>query len=105
MRVQALLYLRDYLRTRRSRKRSSESRLPSLFFLFWLLFFWCIPHQFLGASPSLRSWAGLVEDKSCNVDVEHELLPELADNMGTARGTKLSGLHTTDFPSLVNRGF
>ena len=27
--------------------------------------------------PSLRSWAGLVEDKSCDVDVDDELLPEL----------------------------
>ena len=62
-------------------------------------------HHSRGASPSLRSWAGLVEDKSCDVNVDDELLPELADNPGTPRGTKLSVLHTIVFPSLVNRGF
>ena len=53
----------------------------------------------------IRSWAGLVEDKSCNVDVEDELLPELADNPGTTSGAKLSVLQTIVFSSLVNRGF
>ena len=38
-------------------------------------------------------------------DVDDELLPELVDNPGTTRGTKLSVLHTIVFPSLVNRGF
>ena len=38
--------------------------------------------QFPEASSSLRSRAGLVEDKSCNVDVEDELPPELTDNPG-----------------------
>ena len=59
----------------RSRKRSSESRLPSLF-LFWFWVFGSDPHQFPGTGPSLRSWAGPVEDEHCNVDVEDELQPE-----------------------------
>ena len=88
----------------RSRKQSSASRLPSLF-LFLLSGFEGDPHHSRGAGPSLRSWAGLVEDKSGDVDVEDELLPELVDNPGTTRGTKLSVLHKIVFPSLVNRGF
>ena len=77
----------------RSRKSSSDSRLPSLC-LFCFGFFGSDPHRFPGASPSLCSWTGLVEDKSCNVDVEDELPPELVDNPGTTRGTKLSVFHT-----------
>ena len=57
-------------------------------------------HQSSGASSLLRSGAGIV-DKSCSADVDDELLPELADNHGTTRGTKLSVLHTIVFPSLV----
>ena len=76
----------------RSRKRSSESRLSSLFlFLSWV--FEGDPRQSPWASSSLRSRAGLVEDKSCDVDVHDELIQELDDNPGTARGTKLSILH------------
>ena len=74
---------------------------PSLF-LFWVL--GGDPLQFRGTISSLLSWSGLVEDKSCNVDVENELLPELADNPGTTRDTKLSDLHIIVFPSLANRG-
>ena len=65
----------------------SESRLSSLF-LFWVWPSEGHPHHSPGASPSLRSWAGLVEDKSCNVDVDDELPLELVDNPGTTRGTK-----------------
>ena len=83
---------------------SSKSRLPSVF-LFFNLGFLRDPHQSPGASPSLRSWAGLVENKSCNVDVEDEMPPELVDKPGTTRGAKLSVLHTIVFPALVNRGF
>ena len=86
-----------------SRKRSSASRLP--FLSIFVSGFWCDPHQFPGGSSSLRSWAGLVVDKSCDVDVDDELLPELVDNPGTTRGTKLSVFHTIVFSSLVNRGF
>ena len=50
-----------------------------------VLVFWCDPLQFPGTNSSLRSWAGRVEDKSCSVDVEDELLPELADKPGTLR--------------------
>ena len=87
----------------RSRKRSSESRLSTLFL--------CLsegdPHQSPGASPSLRSWAGLAEDKSCNVDVDDELLPELVENPGTTRGTKLSlpELFEGIFPSVCACAF
>ena len=37
--------------------------------------------------------------------MEDETLPELVDNPGTTRGTKLTVLHKIVFPSLVNRGF
>ena len=88
----------------RSRKRSFESRLPSLFlFCFWVLA--CDPLQFPEACPSFRSWAGPVGDKSCNVNVEDELLPELDDSPETTRGTKVSVMQKTVFTSLVNRGF
>ena len=72
---------------------------------FYLVFAFSKLLQFPEASTSLRYWAGLVGDKSCNVDVENELLPKLADNPGTTRGTKLSVLHVIVFSSLVNRGF
>ena len=44
-------------------------------------------------------------NESCDSDSEDELLPKLAENPGTARGTKLSVLETILFSSLVNRGF
>ena len=88
----------------RSRNQSSDSRVSFLFsFLFWV--FEGDPHQFPGAGPLLPSWAGLVEDKSCNVDVEDERLSELADNPGTTSGAEVSVLHKIVFSSLVNRGF
>ena len=83
---------------------SSESRLLSLF-LFGFLVFGGDLVPFPGTNSSLRSWARFVEDKSCNVDVEDELLPDLADNPGTITGTKLSVLHIIVFFSLVNRVF
>ena len=46
-------------------------------------------HGFL--SSLRRSVARSGDDKSCDVDVEDELLPEADDRPGTARGTKLSG--------------
>ena len=73
----------------RSRKRSSASRL-SCFFLFYFCF---SGPQFPLACSSLRSVSGLVDDVSCNDDVEDELVPELDDNPRTTRGTKLSVLH------------
>ena len=88
----------------RSRKRSSESRLPFTFFG-WVI--GSVSRQFPGAGSSLRSVAGLesVLDESCGNDVEDELVPELDDNPGTTRDTKLSVLHFIVFPSSVNRGF
>ena len=87
----------------RSRKRSSESRFSSrLLYLFWV--FEGDPHHSRGAGSSIRSWGGIV-DKSCNADVDDELLPDLVDNPGTTRGTKMPVLHIIVFPSLVNRGF
>ena len=62
------------------------------------------PHQSPGACPSLRSWAGLAEDKSYDVDGDDELLPELVNNTGTTRGTKLSVLHEIVISSVVNLG-
>ena len=66
-----------------------------------------VSRQLPGAGSSLRSVAGLedVSDESCGGDVDDELLPELVDNPGTTRGTKLSVLHIIVFPSLVNGGF
>ena len=44
--------------------------------------------QFPGAGSSLRSGAGLEDerDESCGGDAEDELAPELDDNPGTTRG-------------------
>ena len=47
----------------------------------------------------------LLSSSPCDWVVENELLPELADNTGTTRGTKLSVLQIILFPFLVNRGF
>ena len=58
----------------RSRKWSSESPLPFLF-LFWCRVIGSVSRQIPGAGSSRRSEAGPDEDKSCNVDVENELLP------------------------------
>ena len=44
-------------------------------------------------------------NESFDGDVEDEPLPELAENHGTTKGTKLSVLQIILFPSLVNRGF
>ena len=74
-------------------------------FCFGFGFFGCDPLQFPGTNSSLRSWTRLVEDKSCNVDVEDELLPGVADNPGTTRGTKLSVSQNIVFPSLFKSGF
>ena len=83
----------------RFRKRSSESRLPSLLlFLFWVFLRWSVPLAW--SFSSLRSDAGLEDelDESCGGDVEDESLPELVANPGTTRGTKLSVLHFIVFP-------
>ena len=83
--------------SRRSRNRSSEARLLSLFFLFWVSSGSC---QFPGAGSSLRSVAGLqdVLDESCGGDVEDELVPEFDDNPGTTRGTKFFRLASNILP-------
>ena len=101
--------------------RLSDIFLSSLFlFLFWVSEG---SHLFLGVIASLRSDTGLDDeleadrrlspdaistsllDEFCGGDVEDETLPELEDNPGTTRGTKLSVLQIILFPSLVNRGF
>ena len=106
--------------SRRSATGSSEfsCHLP-----FWGLGFLGRSHQFPGAISPLRSdtepeyelearcmlspAAGSTSllNESCDGDVEDETLPELAENPGTTRGTKLSVLQTIPLPSLVNRGF
>ena len=56
--------------------------------ILFLFLFWDSegdPQHLRGASPSLRSWAGLVEDTSCDVDVDDELLPELFEHPGTTK--------------------
>ena len=62
--------------------------------------------QFPGAGSPLRSAAGLEEvlDKSCDVDVEDELVPELDDNPVTTRGSKFSVFNWVSHPCLV-KGF
>ena len=77
--MQALLYRLECLRTPvthsgRSRKRSSESRLLSLFFYAFEIL--VNRSSFLVPGLSLRSAAGLEEvlDKFCDVDVEDELV-------------------------------
>ena len=90
----------------RSANGSVDFFLSSLFlFLFWVLGVHL--HHFRGAISLLRSDTGLEDelDESCGGDVEDEKLPQLVDNPGTTRGTKLSVLHVIVFPSLVNRGF
>ena len=52
--------------------------------------------------PDARDASG--PDDSGDGVVEHELLPELTDNRGTTRGTKLSVLQIMLFPFGVNRG-
>ena len=69
----------------------------SFYFVFVLGFWDGDPLQFPEARPSLRSWAVLVGDKSYKVDVEDELLPEVADNAGTTRGTNLFVLRVVFF--------
>ena len=108
MRVQALLCLLDYLllpptiQEDHANGHPNPDCHPSFEFGFWV--FGCDPYQLSGASPSLRSWAGVVEDKSCTVDVEDEMLPKLADKLGRTSGTKLSVLQKIAFLSLANRG-
>ena len=99
---------------------SSEFFVSSLFlFCFWIFRDYC--PSLLVASLSLRSDteredeidAGLFPQtkcasslkETCDWVVENELLPELADNPRTTRGTKLSVLQIILFPFLVNRGF
>ena len=50
------------------------------------------------------AWSASGLDDSCGGDVGDELLPELTDNPGTTRGTKLSVLQIIFFSFLVNRG-
>ena len=81
------------------------SRLSSLFsFLFCV--FWIDLHHLRAAISSLRFNTGLEDevDESCGGDVEDESLPELVDNPGTTRGTKLRVLHIIVFCSLVHLG-
>ena len=77
--VSSRLSVKSSNRSGRSRKRSSESRLSFLsFFRFSVLVF--VSLQFPGAGSSRRSAAGLDDDKSCDIDVEDELVPELDGN-------------------------
>ena len=62
------------------------------------------PEDELEAALDKACSASLLND-FCDSDVEDELLPELADNPGTTRGTKLSVLQIILFTFLVSRGF
>ena len=48
--------------------------------------------------------SGLVDDESCNDNVEDELVLVMEDTPGTTRGTKLSVLHINFLRFLVNGG-
>ena len=52
-----------------------------------------------------EAWSASFLNDSCGFDVDDELPPELTDNPGTPRGTKLSVLQIILFPFGVNRGF
>ena len=58
-----------------------------------------------GGSSALLRARGCGLNESCGSDVGDKLLPELKDNPGTTRGTKLSVLQVMLFQFLVNRGF
>ena len=58
-----------------------------------------------GRTSSLGACSASLLNESCDSDVPDEPLSGLVDNPGTTRGTKLSVLQITLFPSLVNRGF
>ena len=62
----------------RSRKRSSESRLPSLFFLFWVWVFWewSVPLSWSWSVTSLLSWTCWRQFLSCRrIAVRTGVLP------------------------------
>ena len=75
----------------KSRTRTSEARLLSLFF--FVLSFFGESRQFPSSGSPLRSVAGLerVLDESCGGDVEHELVPELDDNPSCITSSSLFG--------------
>ena len=50
------------------------------------------------------AWSACCLNDSCGSDVEDDLLPELTDNPGKTRGTKLSVLQMMFFPFLLKRG-
>ena len=89
----------------KSRNRSSDARLISLFF--FLFRFFGESRQFPGARSSPRSVSGLEDavDEYCGSDVEDELVPEFDNNPGTTRGTKFSVLQRIFFPCGVRCGF
>ena len=91
LRVQALLYLRDFSvnssnHSGRSRKRSSEARVVSLFLFLCWVFRWLASVSWCRIVTSL--WC-----ECCGGDVEDELVPEVDDTPGTAGGTNFSVLH------------
>ena len=105
VRVQALLCPLDYLWTPPTIQEDLANGRPHLdchpsFFIFVLGFLRMIRTTFVGLVRHFTHGLILLTIP----DVDDELLPELVDNPGTTRGTKLSVLHTIVFPSLVNRG-
>ena len=62
------------------------------------------PEDKLDAALFPETWCASGPNDSCGSVVEDELLPELTDNPGTTRGTKLSVLQTILFPFFVSRG-
>ena len=106
--VQALLYLRDFLRTPLTILGGLAigfpmlHRCPSL--LSWVF---GVSRQFHGTPSSLRSFAGLedVLDESSGSDVEDELVPKFDDNPGTTTDSKTSVLQKSLSPRLVRCDF
>ena len=56
------------------------------------------PEDELEAALFPEAWSASFLNDSCDSDVEDELPPELVDNPGTVRGTKLSVLQKILFP-------
>ena len=73
-----------------------STAIPDCIFDFWVL---VGGTSLLDATSSLRSGLEDELDESCGGDVEGETLPELAENLGTSSGAKLSVLHIIVFSS------
>ena len=93
----------DYVRTPPTFQDDLANGRPNLdyhsSFYFCFGFLRVIHTTLVGLVPHFPLELDLLKTKSCDVDVDDELLPELVDNPGTTGGTKLSVMHTIVFLS------